>query len=78
MFHSKEHPIITTELKGLYIAECMSETLYQGARHVVVMQDHFELFHDPNPNAKEQGDLQGLYIFEPLEPYKLVRKSVAK
>ncbi len=64
----------TTEIKGLSIAVCMSKTLYHGERHVVVTHNHNELFHDPNPNAKEQGELQGVYIFVPLEAYRLVRR----
>ena len=78
IFHTKENPVKTTEIKGFCIAECMSETLYNGERHTVVMKDHFELFHDPNPHAKEQGELQGVYIFVPLEPYRLVRKASGK
>ncbi len=72
-FNSKENPLKMTELKGYCIAELMSTTLYQGERHVVVMHGHYELFHDPNPHAKEQGEFQGVYVFIPLEPYKLVR-----
>jgi len=75
---SQEKPANTTTLKGINIAECMSKTLYNGERHAVVIRDHFELLHDPNPNAKEQGEVQGVYIFVPLEPYKLVRTGVMK
>ena len=79
IFSSEENPIKTTEFKGLCIAECMSETLYQGERHVVVMHNHFEVLHDPNPNAKGRiGNFQGVYIFVPLEPYKLVRTGAMK
>ena len=74
VFHTTEHPIKSMGMKGLSIAELMSETLYEGERHVVVMRGHYEVFHDPNPNAKKQGELQGVYIFVPLEPYKLVRR----
>ncbi len=76
IFSSQENPIKTTEFKGLFIMEQMSETLYQGERHVVVGRNHFEIFHDPNPNARGRaGDFQGVYVFVPLEPYKLVRKN---
>ncbi|KKK64955.1 hypothetical protein LCGC14_2979000 [marine sediment metagenome] len=35
--------------------------------------------HDPNPNANGRlGKFQGVYIFVPLEPYKLVRTGVTK
>ena len=71
---STEKPVSTTSFEGIHIAECMSETLYNGVRHAVVIHNHFELLHDPLPNAKEQGEMQGVYIFVPLEPYKLVRK----
>ena len=70
---SEEKPVSTSVFKGIHIAECMSKTLYQGERHAVVMRDHFELLHDPNPNATEQGDFQGIYVFVPLEPAKMVR-----
>ncbi len=41
--------------------------------------NHFEIFHDPNPNARGRiGDFQGVYIFVPLEPYKLVRIGTMK
>lgn len=75
---SQEKPASTTAIKGINIAECMSKTLYHGERHAVVICDNFELFHDPNPNAKEQGEIQGVYIFVPLEPYKLVRIKAMK
>ncbi len=71
---SEEKPVGTTIIQGIHIAELKSETLYHGVSHAVVMRGHFELFHDPNPNAKELGDLQGVYVFVPLEPYKLVRR----
>ena len=69
---SKEKPAFVSEILGIHIAECMSKTLYHGERHAVVMQDG-DLLHDPNPNAKEQGEMQGIYIFVPLEAYRLVR-----
>ena len=72
---SEEKPVSTSAIKGLHIAECMSKTLYHGERHAVVIRDHFELFHDPNPNATEQGELRGVYMFVPLAAYKLVRHS---
>ena len=69
--HTKEKPLTCSEIKGIFIMECMSKTLYQGDRHVVVMRGG-DLLHDPNPNAREQGECQGIYLFVPLEPYKLV------
>lgn len=67
-----EKPAPCSAFRGIHIAECMSKTLYQGENHVVVINDGL-LFHDPNPHAKEQGNIQGVYIFVPLSPYKLVR-----
>ena len=67
-----------TALPGIHIVECMSKTLYQGERHVVVVKEGWELLHDPHPDAKEQGEIQGVYIFVPLEPYKLVRLATPK
>ncbi len=76
IFGDKDKPMKVTECRGLCIGEFMSKTLYQGERHVVVLRNHFEVFHDPNPNAKgRMGDFQGVYIFIPLEPYKMVRKQ---
>lgn len=73
LYYSEEHPLKTTGFKGIAIAELMSATLYNGERHVVVVRDHLDLLHDPLPGAKEQGDLQGVYVFSPLEPYKMAR-----
>lgn len=74
---SKENPAICTAFVGLHIAECMSTTLYCGTRHVVVVRDGL-LFHDPNPNATKQGEMQGIYIFVPLEAHRLVRTKNAE
>lgn len=74
IFGGKDNPMKVTEFRGLCIGEFMSKTLYQGERHVIVLRDHFEVFHDPNPNAKGKiGDFQGVYVFVPLEAYKMVR-----
>lgn len=73
--HSMEKPIPHTEFIGLYMVQCQSETLYQGNHHVVVASDG-EFLHDPHPLANGQlGDCRGIYIFVPLEPYKLVRNQ---
>ena len=61
--------------RGIHIVECMSKTLYNGELHVVVVKDDWELLHDPSPYAKEQGEVQGIYLFVSLEPYKLVRNN---
>ena len=69
---SEEKPATCSGFLGIHIAECMSKTLYHGERHAVVIKNG-NLLHDPNPNAKEQGECQGIYIFVPLEAYRLVR-----
>ena len=69
---SEEKPMSASIIRGIHIAECKSKTLYNGERHAIVIRNG-ELFHDPNPNAKEQGEFQGVYVFVPLEAYKLVR-----
>ena len=71
---NEPNPIKMTELRGMSIAEFTSATLNDGTRHVVVMLNHFEVFHDPNPNASELGELKGVYLFMPLKPYMAVRK----
>lgn len=70
---SKEKPMTSTDFLGLHIMECMSITLYQGERHAVVIKNG-EVIHDPDPNAKEQGECKAVYIFVPLEAYRLVRQ----
>ena len=73
--HTKEKPVVASAFPGLYIVECQSNTLYQGELHVVVACDG-EVIHDPNPHANGRiGDNRGIYIFVPLRPYELVRRS---
>lgn len=69
----KDNKPATSVFKGIHIVECMSPNLYHGERHAVVVKEGWELLHDPLPSAKEQGEIQGVYIFVPLEPYKMVR-----
>ncbi len=72
--HTNDKPIHCTPIKGVIIAECMSETLYNGEHHVVVANGNFEVLHDPNPYAKGRlGEMQGFYAFISLEPSKLIR-----
>lgn len=73
---SDNKPAVTS-FPGMHIAQLMTPALYHGEEHVVVVTEGWELFHDPIPKAKEQGELQGVYIFVPLEPYMLVRKHNA-
>ena len=74
---TKENPARCSACCGIHIMECKSDTLYQGESHVVVINEGL-LFHDPNPHAKEQGDIQGVYIFVPLQPYRLIRTGAMK
>ncbi|KKL82824.1 hypothetical protein LCGC14_1980900 [marine sediment metagenome] len=62
---NKDIPAAVSGWPGIHIAECRSATLYNGERHVVVIRDG-DLLHDPIPDAKEQGEMQGIYLFVPL------------
>ena len=73
---AQNETVLATILKGVHIAEHMSETLYNGERHAVVIIDG-ALVHDPNPYAERQGKLQGVYLFVPLEACRMVRLKYA-
>lgn len=73
---TEEKPVVSSGFRGIHMVECRSETLYQGERHVIVAKDG-HLLHDPNPHADRQGEIQGIYLFVPLEAYKMVRKQRA-
>jgi len=74
---SEEKPATCSEFLGIHIAELRSDTLYNGILHAVVMRGG-DLLYDPLPNAQEQGKCQGVYIFVPLEAYRLVRTASMK
>ena len=69
---------IPAAFPGIYIGEYMSTNLSHGERHVVVVKDGWELVHDPDPlpKAKGQGEIQGVYMFVPLKPYRLVNEFI--
>ena len=63
---TKDNPIPATEIIGVHMAEVKSMTLKHGETHMVVIRDG-DLVHDPNPNAKEVGDMLGVYVFVALD-----------